>query len=172
MTPFGPCHGRCLVLIVVWALCGAPSAQAPCSGPDAPFWPPPGGTQPPEYLAGLPSKAVVGPAGRVNPELPPCTAPFDVGLGKWVPFEGPSPIKWLDVWYQPPNCSLRAIPRDAARACLANKSVLFNGASLTRNQFTALTGFLLDDHTWDLNGHRSMTCSACFHAHFPAFFLM
>eukprot|EP00668_Euglena_longa_P031310 GGOE01040490.1.p1 GENE.GGOE01040490.1~~GGOE01040490.1.p1 ORF type:complete len:298 (+),score=50.90 GGOE01040490.1:343-1236(+) len=77
-----------------------------------------------------------------------------VGLGLWVPFQGVSPVQHLTQWYQPPNCSLKIFSRAEAIHCLANRSLLYNGASLTRSQFTSMTGFLLDDHCWDFVKHR------------------
>ena len=32
--------------------------------------------------------------------------------------------------------------------CLRDKRVVYNGASVTRNQFLALVGWLLEDHVW------------------------
>eukprot|EP01012_Entosiphon_sulcatum_P032159 TRINITY_DN4091_c0_g1_i2.p1 TRINITY_DN4091_c0_g1~~TRINITY_DN4091_c0_g1_i2.p1 ORF type:complete len:251 (+),score=21.71 TRINITY_DN4091_c0_g1_i2:497-1249(+) len=37
-----------------------------------------------------------------------------------------------------------------ALQCLRNQVVVYCGFSMTRNQYSALTGFLVDDHTWDL----------------------
>eukprot|EP00667_Euglena_gracilis_P013036 EG_transcript_13410 len=121
-----------------------------------PFWPADDpSSPPPPYLSAVPRTAEVDPQGRVNRQLPPCLHPLMVGLGRWVPFQQPSVVPHLTHWYQPPNCSLRLFRRAAAIRCLADRSLLYNGASLTRSQFTSMVGFLLDYHAWGIQRHRA-----------------
>eukprot|EP01006_Ploeotia_vitrea_P057349 TRINITY_DN68171_c8_g3_i1.p1 TRINITY_DN68171_c8_g3~~TRINITY_DN68171_c8_g3_i1.p1 ORF type:complete len:441 (+),score=23.20 TRINITY_DN68171_c8_g3_i1:99-1421(+) len=113
----------------------------------------------PAYFSQLPDVANVGKRGVVSPELPLCHNPLDVGLGKWIPFPK-SPVAYLTHWYQPPNCSLRVFNRKAATKCLHNKKILYSGPSTSRNQWTALTGFLMDNHWWDFKTkHAPANCS-------------